>query len=84
MPNKHAVKERAWGTRYDTLKSSPSSPITQSSLACAPTDTHSAITTQSDSGIVDDKTTAADDTLPFTIPTKVERANNDSTIFVGR
>ncbi|KAI0824992.1 hypothetical protein BC628DRAFT_274704 [Trametes gibbosa] len=36
MPLKYSVKERAWGTRYDTLDSSPASPPTQHRLSPKP------------------------------------------------
>ncbi|KAI0094272.1 hypothetical protein BDY19DRAFT_988133 [Irpex rosettiformis] len=84
MPIKHPARERAWGSRYDTLKSSPS-PSNQTSPV--PTNTATpqspiAIQTANASPPNDDRPSDIGQS-PVTPNLKGGKPSNDNSIFVG-
>lgn len=78
MPPKHAHKPRAWGTRYDTLLSSPPTSPPHSTAQGATSAPHSPITHYK----ADSHNPASAATIT-NVP-KAEKPRNDSSIFVGR
>ncbi|KAI0683125.1 hypothetical protein BC835DRAFT_775037 [Cytidiella melzeri] len=83
MPAKHPVKERAWGTRYDTLKSSPSSSSVQTSPVATTASQHSPIPKSSTATASDDEKPEDAEQVPSVAVPKLERPHNDNSIFVG-
>ncbi|KAI0347733.1 hypothetical protein BDW22DRAFT_15242 [Trametopsis cervina] len=79
MPPKHPVKERAWGSRYDTLKSAPSSPTSKSHPTETPATPHGPMAAGNKAG--DAPVPELGSSTPPS--TKSERPTNDNSIFVG-